>query len=254
MKRGMWILIGVLVMISFVVGGYATSTLQKPVSGLSCTSTTGRVSVSGVAYREVTPDRAVLSVNIVGESKDADVAMEILKKNASYVMDIASKYTESKHIKTTGLSLRQVGHFENNTYVYDKFVASETVMIDVEVEKVGELAGKLTDMRAEHVRLSGISFYYSKVDEVRKQLLEEAILDAKNNAEHLVAPLGAEFLSLVSVTYGNATPMPVYRLYEKSAVASSESNPIPVSAGSQKISVTVSAVFETGPVCITIEK
>ncbi len=253
MKGKKWLVITVVVgLFMFALGGYWALSSQNVSADVSCTSTTARVSVIGVAKQDVTPDRAVLTVNIVGEDKDANKAMEIMKDNAKYVIDIAKEYTEDKYITTTGLSLRQTGHWEKDKYIYDKFVASEVIKIDVPVDKVGELAGKITANRAENVRLSGISFYYTKADEVRKNLLEKAILDAKDNAIRLVKPLGAEHISLVSVSYGSYAPVDNGIRYATVEKGGSEN--VPISAGSQTISVHVSAVFESGPVCTAIDK
>ncbi len=238
--------------IMFAVGGYWALSSQKVSADVSCTSTTAKVSVIGVAKQEVTPDRAVITVNVVGEDKDANKAMEVMKENAQYVLDIAKTYTDEKYITTTGLSLRQSGHWEKDKYIYDKFVASEVIKIDVEVDRVGELTGKITADRAENVRLSGISFYYTKADEVRKNLLEKAILDAKDNAVRLVKPLGAEHISLISVSYGSYAPILMDNDMRYGA-AKGETE-VPISAGSQTISVQVSAVFEAGPVCASIDK
>jgi uncharacterized protein YggE len=253
MKNKKWLIFTVLFgIIMFAVGGYWALSSQKVSADVSCTSTTAKVSVIGVAKQDVTPDRAIITINVVGEDKDANKAMEVMKESAQYVLDIAKTYTDEKHITTTGLSLRQSGHWEKDKYVYDKFIASEVIKIDVAVDKVGELAGKITADRAENVRLSGISFYYTKADEVRKSLLEKAILDAQDNAIRLVKPLGAEHISLVSVSYGGYNPVPVQNdlRYEAAKVVAD----VPISAGSQTISVQVSAVFEAGPVCTSIEK
>jgi len=235
----------------FMLGAYASFSGSQVSAEPSCTATTARVSVVGFAKQDVTPDRAVVVINVVGEDKDADTAMGIMRDNAKYVIDVAKNYTDEKHITTMNLNISQRGHWEKDHYVYDKFIASEVIKVDVAVDKVGKFLGEVTKERSQFVRLSGISFYYTKTDEVKKSLLEKAILDAKDNAVRLVKPLGAEHISLISVSYGSSA-VPVDNRYVLSAKV--EGGDIPISAGSQTISVSVNAVFQAGPVCSSIDK
>ncbi len=242
----------VLSVFMFLLGGYVVLNQHGVSAEASCTSTTAQVSVIGVASRDVTPDRGVVTINVVGTDKDADKAMEIMKESAAYVLSVAESYTDEKHIKTTGLSLSQRGHWEKDRYIYDEFVASESIKVDLEVGKVSQFLGEVTGGKAEHIRISGISFYYTEIDKVKKELLEEAIQDAQDNAIHLVKPLGAEFISLISVSYGGFSPLSYDdRFYGVKAEAASD---VPVSAGSQHISVQVNAVFKAGPICTSIGK
>ena len=217
-----------------------------------CTATTTQISVSGIAKQEVTPDRAVVVVNVIGEDEDADVAMSIMKDNAQYVINKAKNYTEEKFIKTLDLQLRQKGRWRDGEYVVEGFVASETIKIDVDVQVAGKLISDITKDRSENVRLSGISFYYSDRESVEKQLLEKAILDAKDNAVRLVKPLGAKYISLVSVSYNS--PRPLLDVPLRTTLAKGDVEDIPISAGSQSIVVQVLAVFEATPICMSIDE
>jgi len=217
-----------------------------------CTATTAQISVSGMAKQEVTPDRAVVVVNVIGEDEDADVAMDVMKKNAQYVIDKAKNYTEDRFIKTLNLQLRQKGRWRGEEYIVEGFIASQTIRIDVDVEVAGKLISDITKDRSENVRLSGISFYYSKREIVEKQLLEKAILDAKDNAVRLVKPLGAKYISLVSVAYNS--PRPLLNVPLRTTLEKGDVEDIPISAGSQSIVVQISAVFEASPICMSIDE
>ncbi len=250
MRRTLIVGAVILSVFMFLLGGYVVLNQHGVSAEASCTSTTAQVSVIGVASRDVTPDRGVIIISVVGTNKDANEAMEIMKESVSYVLSIAKSYTDDSHITTTGLSLTQRGHWEKDRYVYDEFVASESIKVDLDVGKVSQFLGEVTGGKAEHIRISGISFYYTEIDKVKKELLEEAIQDAQDNAIHLVKPLGAEFISLVSVSYGGSQPIPYdIRLYEAKAGTAGD---VPVSSGSQHISVQVSAVFKAGPICTSI--
>ena len=252
MRRNLIVGAVILSVFMFFLGGYVVLNQHGISAEASCTSTTAQVSVIGVASRDVTPDRGVVTINVVATNKDANEAMEIMKESVAYVLSVAKSYTDDNHITTTGLSLTQRGHWENDRYVYDEFVASESVKVDMEVGKVSQFLGEVTAGKAEHIRISNVSFYYTEIDKVKKELLEEAIQDAQDNAIHLVKPLGAEFISLVSVSYGGSQPIPYDgRFYGAKAETAGE---IPVSAGSQHISVRVNAIFKAGPICTSIGK
>lgn len=217
-----------------------------------CTATTTQISVSGIAKQEVRPDRAVVVVNVIGEDEDADVAMGIMKESAQYVIDKAKKYTEDRFIKTLNLQLRQKGRWTGDEYIAEGFVASETIRIDVGVQVAGKLISDITKDSSENVRLSGISFYYSDRESVEKQLLEKAIVDAKDNAVRLVKPLGAKYISLVSVSYNS--PRSLLDVPLRTTLAKGDVEDIPISAGSQSIVVQISAVFEATPICMSIDE
>ena len=108
-----------------------------------------------------------------------------------------------------------------------------------EVKDVPRLLQAAVDAGANQV--SGISFQVSDPTRGREQGLKDAFADARAKATTLAQAAGRELGRAIAITEGAAgSPQPMFRMRAQEMAAAD----MPVEAGTEEISFTVSVTFE----------
>lgn len=200
------------------------------------------VTVTGEGIVKVEPDEVLIKSRIEHEGPSAAMVKkkndEVVDKVISY---LKSQGVEDKDIKTNYVNLNKRYDYNEKTYSY---VANQAISIHLhditDYEKImkGLLENGLN-------RIDGIQFKSSEMDKYEKEARKKAVLDAKNTAEELAAPLGQEIGKAVSISemeYNNVQPM--YRMEEAMVQMKDEAEAQTIAPGEMEIKIRVNVAFE----------
>lgn len=202
------------------------------------------VSVTGSGRVTLPPDRAVFTAGVSSAAPSAAQAVQENSKAMTAVVEALKKAgAVAAEIRTSQLSIypemdsqpgrepRITGYRVNNSVTVTR----------KEVKDVPRLLQAAVDAGANQV--SGISFLVSDPARGREQGLKDAFADARAKALTLAQAAGRELGRAIAITEGAAdSPQPMYRRARQEMVAAAAD--MPVEAGTEELSFTVSVTFE----------
>jgi len=213
------------------------------------------LSVTGIATTSVEPDLLTVRFGIEIQEPTAQQALE---KN-SEMMNKVILALQSVGIIESEISTSSLNIYPVYEYVNDDFLGIQTReligynmsnVLSVETEKL-DLAATIIDRGVEAGVNRVDSVYYSlspqKQLDLKDDLLEQAIENAKSKADKALTPLNHSVIGVKSVSlseFGIPYPQPVFRGdFAESKIMSS---PTPVFSSEQDITTSVQIVFLIG--------
>lgn len=197
-KGGVWVVSAAVLAVGFIIGSFLISTLV-----LKARLADRSVTVRGLAEREVIADLATwtLAYSAQGESLkavqddiDGDTqAINAFFKELGFATDA---------LRPTGVGVNQ---YNNN---YGKPVFNIRQRITLRTENI-DLAQKAVSQQFDLIRRgvvleegSGMSFTFTKLDEIKPEMVAEATQDARRAAQQFAQDSGADVGGIKSATQG----------------------------------------------------
>ncbi|WBL26928.1 SIMPL domain-containing protein [Zunongwangia sp. HGR-M22] len=197
------------------------------------------VNVNGEGTVNVVPDQVTISSRIETEGLNA----EDVKKENDEIANNIFKYLKSQGVAEKNIQTEYVNLNKRTDYntKEETYVANQSISIKLEnlknYEKImqGLLKNGLN-------RINSVSFSSSNMEEYQKEARKKAVLDAKQKAEDLVAPLDQEIGKAVMISESSQNNYPVMRMAEMKSSQSSDQQTI--APGEMEISVSVTISFQ----------
>jgi uncharacterized protein len=199
------------------------------------------IAVTGSAEVAAAPDRAMVSLGAVVESKQAqDAQKQIAQIMQRVIKDIKSQGVPDEKIRTAGLSLSPVYSHpapragqEPEAPRIVGYRAANTVQVQVdELERVGGVID--AGIAAGANQLNGLSFDLRDDLKQRKQALQLAAQEARSKAEAVAASLNLQLGEVLEMREeGSPAAYPAERRFAASSAAGTPIQPgqVQVSAG-----------------------
>ena len=203
------------------------------------------ISVTGTGHATVTPDRFSFTVGVQTISDTVEQAVnENNSKTAATIAALKKAGATDKDIRTTNFSIYpQQDYGQNKLPRILGYQVSNN--ITVRRENISE-AGKLLQaaLNAGVNQSSGLQFEVSDPARGRDQAMRAAYDEAKSKASLLAQAAGRTLGRALAISEGGgvAPPYPVPRAMAMRA--ESVVSEVPVEAGSQDVSYSISVVFE----------
>lgn len=215
------------------------------------------ISTTGTGIVTVEPDMATFSVAMEARNEEMKVAQNEVTDEANAITEmLIEKGVDEKDIVTSSYQVTPENKYDfNGNFVrIEHYVVRMSITITVhDIELVGELLDETVTLGADFV--SRISFSVSNPDPHIQEARQAAIADAKMKAEDYAIGSDSTLTGLFSL-YESTSPQPTAReseaapMMESAAdvdMASSESNPVDVSAGSTTIIVRIETTWTIEP-------
>jgi hypothetical protein len=181
--------------------------LNQVGSGFAARSNEG-ITVTGSARVEAKADKVVWTLNAEFVSPTQSVAVTRVTSSVEEIV----KYLNSGGIASDAIEFGSLSAYGQEEYVngsstgrISSYRASRTVTVrTTDVETVKKLSTELGTLLSAGVSVSnyGPQYYVSKLSELRPELLEQAVQDAKVRAEAIVAATGGQVGNIMSVRSG----------------------------------------------------
>lgn len=207
-----------------------------------------KISVTGSAGKEVVPDKAVLTLSVMSEGKEAKAVQDQNSLKMNDVMKaLKDAGLDTKDIETTQYTLYPGDEWDQTSQKNVRKGYRAENMIQVTIKDISR-AGEILDVAVKSGvnTVNNVAFMLSeaKEKEVKDALVKEASVQARAKAQNLAKGLGVSVGKVLFVTETSYNPGPwYYNTFNKAAVMESAA-PTPLSPASVKISLQVNVDFE----------
>ena len=206
------------------------------------------LSVTGTGTVMMTPDIAYINIGVHTEKPTAaDAVAENTTQTQQVVDALKAAGLDAKDIQTTNFSIYPNTQFDpqtnqklSTTYVVDNSV-------NVTVRKLDQLGSLLdTTVKAGANSVNSIQFDVADKSSALKQARDQAVKDAKTQAQELSDAAGITLGDVQTISFFDNVPVPVTQAYGKGggggAVAAAAS--VPISSGQMTLTVTVNMSYD----------
>lgn len=210
------------------------------------------IAVAGQCFVKVTPDRG--SITVTSEFRNPTDAKAV-SKQATDTYEAALATIKKLNLKdaeyqTTGYTLTEIREWVNNQSVFKGYMATVGVSVTTsETARLGDVIAAATNAGLKNV--GGLYTYASqpKLNEAYSSCYEQAVTDAKQKAQKMLAPVGAKLGRVLTI---NSTEMPPVQpmMYAErgmmmKSMAADAAVPAPtVESKDQELRLSVNAIFE----------
>lgn len=204
------------------------------------------ISVDGSAETYVKPDTASVSFSITKKAQTTDAAMDSVNQRMDQlVKDLAAVGVEEKDIQTTNYSVQPQYTYNDGQQSFDGYRVTQSVTVVIrDISDVSDVLATVNSADVDNV--SQLVFYVEDDEAIREQLREEAIDDAKENAQKLAGDLGVKLNEIVGYTENgsNDNIEPLYRGDMMMAEAQSDVAPVVAPTGENQFTANISVIYK----------
>lgn len=203
------------------------------------------VSGSGLAY--MTPDIAYINIGVHTELATAAAAVESNNVNTQQVVEALKKAgVDAKDIRTTNFSIWPNTQYDpqTNTKLGTTYMVDNTVYVTVrKLENLGAVLDAAIQAGANNV--NSIQFDVADNSPAIKQARDEAVKDAKVQAQELAQAAGVSLGSIQAVSFNDNVPGPLMQQFGKGGGGgAAEAAAVPINPGTMTLTVTVTMTYE----------
>ena len=201
------------------------------------------ISVTGNAQVILAPDIAYVSIGVHSEAESAKAAVASNNSQTQAVIDaIKGQGVDAKDIQTTNFSVYQQEKFApTGESLGTYFMADNTVYVTIrDITKIGDILD--ASIKAGANSIYGITFDVENKESAMASGRDQAMVDAKAQAEQLANAAGVAVGDVQSISYYSNAPVPVYYDSKMTGVGGGGQS-VPISPGQLTLSVAVSVVY-----------
>jgi uncharacterized protein YggE len=204
------------------------------------------LNVNGTGQIFLSPDIAYIYIGVHTEEPTAADAVTANNEETQQVIEaLKAAGVEAKDIRTTNFSI-----WPNQQYGPDgqptgtRYVVDNSVFVTVrELDNLGDLLDAAISAGANSI--NSIQFDVADKTDALKKAREEAVKDAKAQAQELADVAGMNLGEVQSISFYDSAPMPYMNSYGKGGggAAVSEAAAVPIQPGQLTLTVTVSMSY-----------
>lgn len=203
------------------------------------------INVSGNAQVILAPDIAYISIGVHSEAKSAKEAVATNNSQTQAVIDaIKSQGIDAKDIQTTNFSVYQQEKYSpTGEDLGPMFMTDNTVYVTMrDITKIGAILD--TSIAAGANSIYGITFDVQDKETALATGRDQAMADAKAQAEELAKASGATLGPVQSIGYYSNPPTPIYYDTKVAAPAGVGGGAnVPISSGQLTLTVSVNVTY-----------
>jgi uncharacterized protein YggE len=207
---------------------------------LTSTSGAGRITVTGTGNVTGTPNQLVLSMGVQVNGSSVGSALGNANNAVNRVTAaLRADGVAAKDIQTSGLSIWP--NYPNNSQVPNGYSVSESLTATLNsLAKAGAQIDAAVHAGGNATTVSGISLNLTDTSTLLAQARARAVADATAKAGQYAKALGEPLGAVISITDQASTlPYPVF----SGAASAAQSKAVPISPGTQQLSVSITVVF-----------
>jgi uncharacterized protein YggE len=207
------------------------------------------IAVVGTGEAQVTPDRARLSIGVQTQAPTAaDASARNARLQRAVIDTLRALGLRSEQIRTTGYNVFPEQTFDQparRTRITGYNVQNTVV---VELPRIDQVGPALDAVLAKGANLvSSLQFYSSDAAAVQRRAIQDAIQQARSDADAMATAAGGRLGELLELSTGvGGRPQPMYEV-QMASRAARDAAPTPISEGQQTVTAMVSARWRFVP-------
>jgi uncharacterized protein len=203
-----------------------------------------RITVTGTGTVSGTPDQLMLYMGVQTNGSSVSAALQRANRAVGAVTRaLARTGVRGSDIQTSGLSIQP--NYTGSSTAPAGYAVSES--INVTLRTLAAAGTQISDaVRAggNATQVDGVSLNLNDTSSLLATARAKAAADARTKAAQYARALGMSLGPVVSVSEQH--PAPVLPMFAAPSAGRATPSPVPVSPGSQQVTVTVTAVFALG--------
>ena len=166
--------------------------------------------VTGSVKRRITSDRIVWSATLVGRAPEIAAAYQSVASGLPKALAfLQEKGVDPKSLTTSSVRVREIHPRDKDGHEMEEAVAMYAVEQDItvesaEVEKISQVSREATKLLEQGIQIQSEApkYLYTKLGDLKVQLLAEAAKDARLRADQIAVNTGAQVSQLSSARMG----------------------------------------------------
>ena len=202
------------------------------------------INVTGNSQVILSPDIAYVSIGVHSEAESAKAAVATNNSQTQAVIDaIKGQGVDAKDIQTTNFSVYQQQKFSPaGEDLGTLFMTDNTVYVTMrDITKIGDILDASVNSGANSIY--GISFDVQDKETALATGRDQAMADAKAQAEALTKAAGATLGEVQSISYYSSAPFPMYYDNKVASAGMGGGASTPISSGQLTFTVSVTVVY-----------
>lgn len=203
------------------------------------------VNVTGQAVVYASPNIAYITIGVRTENVDAQEAVAANNAQANLLLDALKKMgIAEKDLRTSNFNIYPQDEFDmEGKRTGTRFVVENSVYVTLrDLNKVGETLSSAVEAGANNIY--GISFDVEDKSALLETARNEAIANARKQAESIAAAAGVSLGEIQSISFYNSVPSPVFYDNKVAAAQGLGGGSVPINSGQLQFSVDVNVVYE----------
>jgi uncharacterized protein YggE len=200
------------------------------------------VTVTADGTASGTPDTAIVQLGVRTRAGSANEALDLANQKATDLLaalDFGG--VEKEDITTTNVFVYP--QYGNDGRQITGYEAGNTVSVKIrDIENAGTIIDATAGVVGDEIVLEGVSFTIDDTGPLREAAREDALTNARSQAEQLASASGLSLGEIVSIVEGSVPQIPVFRAEEMAADAAGGS--VPLEPGQQELNLAVTVVYE----------
>lgn len=203
------------------------------------------ITVSGTASRSLTPDQTTIRFSVSGRAKAAQEAVAAGSRALrSITPRLRAAGISDDQLQTNRVSLRQEYDWTEGGRVLLGYLYEQSLTVQIEgTDGAAQLLDVIVSAGGDAVSIDGISFSSSERARHEREVLIEALKDARATADSLAAEIGKQVVDTIDVTVGGGLSPVLSRGVEEAQADAAFASSSVVFSGQDTVTVTVTAVF-----------
>jgi len=212
--------------------------------------TKNTITVSGKGEIYVKPDISLTTFSVITEAKTVNEALQNnTKKMNSVISFLKEQGIEDKDLKTINFNISPRYEWYEKSDIYPEgkrvlvgYEVSQSLQVKIrDMEKIGTIIEGATKAGANNV--GDLQFAIDDQKELIKQAREQAIIEAKKEAQAIASSLGVSLKRIVGFNENNIMPqMYTKNFYQEASLAVPSA--LQIQTGENKIEMTVNITYE----------
>lgn len=202
--------------------------------------------VNGTGVATMTPDIAYINIGVHTEEATATDAVSKNNAQTQQVIDaLTAAGLAAKDVQTTNFSIYPNTQYDPQTSqkTGTTYVVDNTVYVTVRsLDKLGDLLDAAVKAGANSV--NSIQFDVADKSQALKQARDQAVKDAKTQAQELSTAAGLKLGEVQSVSFYDNIPTPMANSFGKGGGGDAMAASVPISSGQLTLTVTVNMTYE----------
>jgi uncharacterized protein len=222
----------------------AAASLSTVPAAATATAGSG-ITVSGVGIMTGTPDTLRLDMGIAVTGDTVSAALSSANTKAAAVQkSLRDSGVADKDLQTTGLNIQPhyVSDGGNGSKVSGYDVSENVSAVLRDLKKAGAAISAAATAGGQATRINGVSLDLADTGALVTGARSDAFAKARAKAEQYAKAAGVGLGQVVSINESVQTSQPVYPM-AATLDAKAAAGSVPIQAGSQDVSVTVTVVF-----------
>ena len=204
----------------------------------------GRITVTGIGTVNGTPNQLTLSMGVQVNAASVRSALQAANQATSVVTAALKAHgVAASDIQTSGLSIQP--NYRENSPTPDSYGVSEYLTATLRhVSAAGAQIQAAAQAGGNAVTIDGISLDLTDTSSLLARARAAAVADARHKAAQYASAVGQPLGPVVSIT--DQAPAQPYPMFASAAGTAQRSAAVPISPGSQQLSVSITVVYAIG--------